>query len=276
MQQLFNFFIRNKHFLLFCFLMCISLALTFQSRSYHSGKYVSAANFVSGGLYNWSSGVSDYFSLKDQNEILTQENAALREQAYTASQAFIDYNAQRSSVDSLQYNYRPAKVIRNSHSKSKNNLTIRGGSKQGIAAEMGVITSKGIVGIVQNVSKNYATVISILNTNSKINAKFLKSDHFGTLEWDTAQPNVVQLLDVPRLAPVSVGDTIITGGRSTIFPEGIGIGKVQSFKMDASGNYFIVQVALFNDMTSLSHVYVIENTHKEEILNLEQEAAADE
>ena len=189
---------------------------------------------------------------------------------------FIESNAKQNSVDSSQFKVVHAKVINNTYGKSKNNLTIKGGSKQGIVSEMGVITSNGIVGIVQNVSKNYATVISILNTNSKINAKFLKSDHFGTLEWDTKQPNIVQLVDVPRLAPVSVGDTIVTGGRSTIFPEGIKIGKVSSFDKDTSGNYFIVQITLFNDMTSLRHVYVIENTHKEEIITLEQEATADE
>ncbi len=49
---------------------------------------------------------------------------------------------------------------------------------------MGVINSLGIVGIIDNVSKNYATVISILNTKSKINAKIKHSDHFGTLTWD--------------------------------------------------------------------------------------------
>jgi len=223
-----------------------------------------------------SSSVSDYFSLKDENKILTTENAKLREQVYANSNEFVAWSAENVTTDSLQYTYTPAKVIRNSYTKSKNNLTIKGGKAQGIKPELGVVTTNGIVGIVQNVSNNYATVISILNTNSKINAKFLKSDHFGTLEWDTNQPNLVQLIDVPRLAPVTIGDTIVTGGRSTIFPEGIGIGKVASFEMDASGNYFVVQVALFNDMTSLSHVYVIENTHKTEILNIEQEAVTDE
>jgi rod shape-determining protein MreC len=256
--------------------MCISLALTFQSRSYHSGKYVSAANFLSGGLYSMSSSISDYISLKDQNEILTAENAKLREQVFADSKQNTLGSINTSFGDLLQYTYTPAKVIRNSYTKSKNSLTIKGGKAQGIKPELGVITSNGIVGIVQNVSNNYATINSILNTNSKINAKFLKSDHFGTLEWDTKLPNLVQLIDVPRLAPVAIGDTIVTGGRSTIFPEGIGIGKVASFKMDASGNYFVVQVSLFNDMTSLSHVYVIENTHKSEILNLEQEAESDE
>lgn len=269
MQQLLNFFIRNKHFLLFCFLLFISLLLTFESRSFHSGKYVSAANSVSGKLYTWSSGISDYFSLKDNNAVLTQENTQLRQQLLTLNPDYPEFTTQSRQEQWSQYNIIPAKVIHNSYTKSKNHLTLKGGSSNGIAPEMGVITSKGIVGIAQNVSANYTTVISILNSNSKINAKFLKSDHFGTLQWDTKEPNTVQLVDVPRLAPVAVGDTIVTGGRSTIFPEGIEIGQVASFNMDQSGNYFIVQVALFNDMTSLSHVYVIENTHKEEILELE-------
>ena len=135
---------------------------------------------------------------------------------------------------------------------------------------MGVITSKGIVGIIDNVSNNYATVQSILNTNSQINAKLKSSNHFGSLVWNTKDPNMVQLIDIPRLAPVKIGDTITTGGRSTIFPKGILIGTINDFTLGKDENYYNLNIKLFNDMTNLEHVYIIENTDAEEIKLVEK------
>ena len=117
-------------------------------------------------------------------------------------------------------------------------------------------------------SSGYARVMSILNTNSKINAQLKKTDHFGTLQWDTESPQTVQLVDVQKIAPVAVGDTIITGSRSTIFPKGILIGTIESFELDAAEDFYRIQVKLFNDMTNIGHVYVIENSNSEEINTL--------
>ena len=70
---------------------------------------------------------------------------------------------------------------------------------------------------------------------------------------------------MPKIANIKIGDTIVTGGMSTIFPENINIGVV--FKLDSlsAGNYYKIKVKLTNDMTSLRNVYVINNTHKKEI-----------
>ena len=135
---------------------------------------------------------------------------------------------------------------------------------------MGVITSKGLVGIVNNVTKNYARIQSILNTNSQINAKLKKSNQFGFLTWNTKDPNVIQLIEIPRIAQLVVGDTIVTGGKSSIFPKGILIGTIKDFKLSKDDSY-IVDVLLFNDMTNLGHVYAIENKDIEEIEMLEKE-----
>ena len=169
-----------------------------------------------------------------------------------------------------KFEYFTARVINNNYSKTKNQLTLDKGSKDSIKIDLGVISSKGIVGIVSNVSENYATVQSILNTQSRINAKHKNSGHFGSLKWDTKNPNVVQLIDIPRLATLKKGDTIVTGGRSTIFPEGILIGTVKDFHLDNDDNYYYVNVDLFNDMTGLEHVYLIENNDAAEIIELEK------
>ena len=88
--------------------------------------------------------------------------------------------------------------------------------------------------------------------------------------WDTNDPKVVQLIDVPMQAHISVGDTIITGGRSTIFPEGIPIGSIKDFQLDKDSNFYDLNIELFNDMTNLEHVYIMENPNSEEIKKLEK------
>jgi rod shape-determining protein MreC len=141
---------------------------------------------------------------------------------------------------------------------------------------MGVINSAGIIGIVENTSNNFATIISLLNINIKINAKIKKSNHFGTLSWNGKSTGFAQLTDVPRLAGVRKGDTIVTGAESRVFPENIGIGTIDKVYIDNETNYYTLDIKLFNDMTNLGHVYVIKNKDAEEIENLENQSKKDE
>ena len=137
---------------------------------------------------------------------------------------------------------------------------------------MGVINSKGVIGITKSVSNNYATVLSILNVNSRINVKLLNSYHFGSLSWDNKNYNTVQLLDLPVQASIKVGDTIITGGMSTIFPEGVPVGIIKDFETK-NNNYDYINITLFNDMSSIGFVEIITNMDKLEIKNLEEKTS---
>ena len=105
---------------------------------------------------------------------------------------------------------------------------------------------------------------------SQINAKIKKTNHFGSLVWNGKSTGFVQLIDVPRLASVRKGDTIVTGGQSVIFPENIGIGTIDKIFIDDKTNYYTLNVKLFNDMTNLGHVYIIKSKDREEILTLEK------
>lgn len=269
MQQILFFFTRNKNFLLFSLLFFFAITLTIRSHSYHNTKFMSSANFISGGIYKAKSNFTQYFGLIKENQKLMDENIRLRGilESYK-------YDSETVIQDSIQFFYKykfiSARVINNNYSKTKNLLTIEIGSNQGVRIDMGVITTNGIIGIVNNVSENYATVQSILNTNSQVNAKLKNSDHFGSLVWNTKKPNVVQLIEVNRTAPVKVGDTILTGGKSTIFPEGLQIGTIQAFELGENDSYNL-DIKLFNDMTNLKYVYLIENTRAEEIKTLEKE-----
>ncbi|MFI1744316.1 rod shape-determining protein MreC [Thalassobellus sediminis] len=267
MQQIINFIIRNKNFLLFLLLFSISILFTIQSHSYHKSKFINSANFLTGGVYNSVNNISDYFNLKSQNELLAEENKQLKALLYNS-----ENNKDSTYIDSVsfknRYKFTAANILKNSYSATDNIILINKGVKDSIKQDLGVITSNGILGIVNKTNSKYATVISILNTTIRISAQLKKTNHFGSLVWDGKSPNNIQLTDVEKIAPIIEGDTIITSGRSSIFPKGIPIGTVKGFKLDAAENYYEINVALFNDMTNIEHVYIIENLDTEEITNL--------
>ena len=71
-----------------------------------------------------------------------------------------------------------------------------------------------------------------------------------------------------KFAPIKIGDTIITGGQSSIFPKGILIGTVTSFKTANNKDSYDIEIALCNDMSNLGHVYIVEKSNKKEIDSL--------
>ncbi len=275
MQQIFNFIIKNSNRLLFLLLLIISLGLVIQSHSYHRSTYVNSANIVSGTIYEKVDKVKTYLSLKNQNDKLTQENATLRRILFNKKDSIIplvkDSLKGYDRIDVLE-----SKVINNSYNVSENYLTINSGSLKGIKEDMAVINSQGIVGSIEKTSANYATVISILNMKSRVNAKIKRTNHFGELIWNAKNAGYVQLIDIPRLASVKKGDTIVTGGRSTTFPENIPVGVIDKVYVDTKTNYYTLNIRLFNDMTNLSQVYIILNKDIEEINKLEKETKPNE
>jgi rod shape-determining protein MreC len=268
MQQIFNFILRNSNRLLFLLLLGISLSLTIQSHSYHRSKMISSANFLSGGVYERINRVNEYLNLRTQNDELVLENARLKSLLFNKEDT-----TKLPLADSVK-GVKPAdiivsKVIHNSYSTHENFITLNSGSNDGVKPDMGVINSLGIIGIIDDTSPRYSTVVSILNMKSQINAKLKKSNHFGSLTWDGKSTGFVQLRDVPRLASVRKGDTIVTGGQSVIFPEGINIGTVDVVYVEEKTSFYVIKVKLFNDMTNLGHVYIIKSKDREELINLE-------
>ena len=199
---------------------------------------------------------------------------------------------QLDSLDNAIFKYQNAKVISNSLSSFKNYLIIDKGLKHGLENEMGIISSKGIVGIINYTTKNYSSVMSVLNIDTKINAKVKRTSHFGTLEWDGLSRENLLLNDIPETAEIKVGDSIITGGMSLIFPEGINIGVVSEIikqkshndtvvnlminnqvkiaKIQFKENYLNIVDKLHTDMNNLDIVYVIESLNKEEFKNIKK------
>lgn len=271
MRQIIYFIKKFRYFLLFIVLETLAFIVIVQDRSYQQSKFVNSANFITGGVYNKVNSVGAFFHLKKDNQLLSEENVRLKNLLEARENKFVldSFSVKDTSQYFQKYDYSTAKIINNNFTKRNNFLTINKGAKHGLAPDLGVINSKGIIGVIKNVSSNYANVLSILNTNSKINVRLKNSNYFGTLIWDGKDYNITQIIDIPRQALVKAGDTIITGGKSAIFPEGIIVGVVKDFKYEQN-KYQIINVVLFNDMSAIGEVQIVKNLHKEEQITLEQ------
>ena len=266
MYRIINFIVRHRNFILYGFLLTVAIALTIQSHSYHRSLFLNSSNWVFGSIYQGADRFSSYFGLRRQNALLVAENQRLRDLLFNQGDSV------PALSDSVRHPYgiATARVIKNSYANPKNYITINKGARAGLRPDMAVITPSGILGIVENTSERFAIVQSILNKNSNINAKIKGTEQFGSLVWDGREHNMVQLIDIPRMANMNMGDTIVTGGMSSIFPGGIPIGTIKSYDLNNSNSLYTIQVALFTDMTDLRHVYIVDNADREEIEALQK------
>jgi rod shape-determining protein MreC len=269
MQQIVNFLFKNSMLLLFLLLLGISLSFTIQSHSYHRSRTITSANAVTGYVYEQINKVEQYFGLKEENQKLALENAQLKNLLFNKKDTVLAAVPANLGI----YRVIQSKVTSNSYNRQENYITLNNGANSGIKEDMGVVSSQGVIGYIEKTSANYSTVITVLNRKFRLGAKIKKNNHFGTLVWNGKSTGFAQLIDVPRLATVVKGDTIVTGAESTIFPENIAIGTIEKVYIDKKTNYYTLDVRLFNDMTSLGNVYIIENKDRTEIEQLQQATA---
>lgn len=271
MRNLLLFIIKNHFSFLFIFLQTLAIILAIKNNEPHKSRYLASSHYISGNLYATINAISQYFNLIHVNEELAQENKKLRNKL---SESHLSLRAELNSlIDTTaymqQYSYIAAKVINNDLKHSKNYITLNKGQKHGIKPDMAVIGSQGVVGIVKDVSNHFCTVISVLNTNYKISAKFKKNNYFGSLYWDGKDPYLVKLSEIPYHVDVQKGDTIETTSFSMIYPSGIPIGKVVEYTVSKEENFFDITVELATNFHNLEYVYIVNNLLKEEQQKLE-------
>ncbi|MDD3567016.1 MAG: rod shape-determining protein MreC [Bacteroidales bacterium] len=269
MNSLIRFIVRHQFFLLFLVLETFSFWLLSTHSYYQSTKFENATRALTGFTSSRISNASKYLKLASTNERLAQENINLRNQLAALNTR---YEVLKTKLgDTLvapNYSYTLSRVVNNSVNKQYNYLTLNVGEKHGVKREMGVVSSQGVVGIIAGVSPNYSTVISMLNVDLKISAKLKRTNHFGSLYWDGKNYREVLLTDIPQHVPVSIGDTVVTSGFSSIFPADIGLGTISSIQGKGS-NFHNLKVKLFIDFKQLNTVWVVSPRHEEERVELE-------
>ena len=263
MRKIIDFLIKNVHSLTFIFLILFSITQIIDKNYYHNSKFNFFSNSLVNSINQSKQSFNEYFELKNINESLINENNFLRNKY-----------SQNIEIDSFglinNYLFKSAKVISNSIKFSKNFITINKGREDGVEIDDGVVSNKGVIGVVNNTSEKFSTVISLLNSNLIINAKIKRTNHFGSLNWDANDPQLLTLYDIPKNANIKINDSIETGGMSSIFPEDIPIGIIENFILPTASNYYEISIRLFEDIGSIQNVYVVKNKFRDEINELEK------
>ena len=212
----------------------------------------------------------EYLLLKDENERLSKLNTFLLNRiklGYAAIPLKI-YN-KNDTLYKQEYEFMNGKAISSSVNKRNNYLTLNIGSKQGVTHDMAVITSDGIIGIVKDVSENFASAMSILHKDVRVNCQLKKDGTYGPLIWDGTDYRFSNLTDIPTNAKIKRGDTVITSSLSGIFPEGILVGFVDSYEQRPNESFYTVKVKLSADFKKVNYVSVIKYNYKTERDSLE-------
>ncbi|TPE44992.1 rod shape-determining protein MreC [Pontibacter mangrovi] len=281
MRNLFAFIYRFRAFLVFLLLEALCVFLIVRYNTYQGAAFFNSANRYVGQVLEFQSGITDYFRLTNINQSLASENAALRQELMQYRQAaLIDSAAEldttyvpaSDTTAAPPYNLMAGHVINNSVRRLNNYLTIARGTADGVQPGMGVISPEGVVGRVKTVSEHYSTVTSLLHSQMLVSAKIKKDNTFGTIKWQGGDYRTAMLEYIPLHVKPEKGDTIVTSGFNTVFPEGITVGTISSVEQEPDKSFYTIAVKLSVDFAQLSYVYVVENTRKEERDTLELDA----
>ena len=280
MHNLTEFLSRNVHWFLFIILEIISGVLLFRFNSYQASVWFTSANYVAGIVYEQEAKLLSFFSLRENNELLTKRNLELEQQLKALSNQLYDQTKDSTYLKRGQfrllnkYHLIQAKVVANSLDRPENLMTIDRGSADGVKKDMGVACGLGVVGIVYLTSDHYSVVIPVLSSKSNISCAIRGRGYFGYLHWYGNRPDEAYLDDVPRHARFRIGDVIVTSGYSSVFPPDMLVGKVMRVYNSENGMSYRLRVKLTTNFGNLRDVCVINDDAMVERMKL-LEAAQD-
>lgn len=278
MRNLFNFIIRNSHWMLAILLIAFSFYLVFSHNAYQRSVYLTSANSVVGWFYNASNNVTSFLNLKKNNQLLLEQNSELESELYSLKSIISNISGLDSvevealvedSIEQIQFDFIPAEVTNMSFSGVNNFITLNKGYLHGIKQDMGVISQRGIVGVVANVSANFSVVIPVINPKFRLSAKLKNSDNNGSISWNGDNVNVAQLGELPKQEVFQKGDTVLTS-YSRIFPKDLIIGYVNSVGESYDDNFNTFNIELATDFNSVQYVLVINDYFYDELKELEE------
>jgi rod shape-determining protein MreC len=273
MRNIFVFIARYSTFFLFLILQVVALGMLFRYNRFHEAAYMNIAHEVTGEMYIRYNAIETYFNLKEENELLREQNARLLNQLKADFEGpDTTWQLGLPGSDSLsaprKFLYMPAKVIGNSVHAQNNYITLHRGSAQGVQPNMAVIGPNGIIGKVVDVSPNMSIVMSLLHRKNSVVALLKKGGGFGEITWDGRRPELVELNNIPRTIKVVKGDTVVTSAYSDIFPPGAVVGYVDEIIEDKSSSTYSLRVRTATDFYRVQHAYIVRNLQRGEMDSL--------
>lgn len=148
-------------------------------------------------------------------------------------------------------------------------IRINKGSKDGVRLQSVVVTSDGLVGYVNRLTKHYSDILTIIDANNRVDGIISRIRSHGIVEGDSDDRAIMKF--VTRTEPVELTDTVVTSGLGFIYPKGIKIGNVSKIERASYGITQYIEILPSVDFNRLEEVVVLVD-NDDELLRKEWEA----
>jgi rod shape-determining protein MreC len=272
MERLFLFIYQYRSFFTFLVLEIIGVWLLVQNNQYQGARFFNSSSALVGNLNNTTQNFKDFVSLREINRTLAEENALLKKKLEQRNQSLYSLHVREIDDATLinRFDFVSARVVNNSVHQFKNHITINKGSNEGIEPGMAVVSAEGIVGKVKATSRNFSVITSLLHIDALTSVQLKRTSHFSTVQWDGTSPDYIKLLYLPRHVQPAKGDTIVTSGYNSVYPEGLMVGIIDEITLKDEALFYDVQVKLSQDFRKLVYLAVIRSNLRQEQDSLEQ------
>ena len=259
MQNILRFFYRYRMGIALVILQLVGIGMTAAQSQWHHSKFWSTRLSAQAAWIANVNGWKWYFNLADDMELLALENAELK-----------SHPADSSQTGEEPTEWIPGRLVFGQTNLPHNHMLFNKGSLDGVKAGQGVISTQGVVGVVTRVSDHYARIMPIIDADSRISAASMASGHFGTVRWVGRNAQRATWEHVGIQAPLQIGDTVVSDGRSAIFPNNWPIGIIDKVMVDSSQMTQYAYIALLHDFSRLQPAYVVNMPQQDERQNLSQ------
>lgn len=222
-----------------------------------------AISFISNQINYVTSNIWEIVTVHEQNKMLRSEVEQLRIQNLQASEAMAENERLRALVGyrqmATQFDLVAARVIGRESATWSRMIVINRGKKDGIEADMAVVTEKGLVGHVVEADWNTAKVQLILDPRSSVGTIVQRPESrvAGIVQGDPDNPTMPQMVNIPKNADVVEGDVIVTSGFGGVYPKGLVVGLISLLDNDEGGLLKIGLLEPAVDFQKLEDVMVI-------------------
>lgn len=272
MKNLLQFIMQHSCLFLFILLEVVAFLLITSNQAYSRSTILTASNQVVAGVNAMGDNMLSYFRLRKDNEQLNEQISRLQAQVQFLQNTQEQLEEQKDTTTyryaHLSYQFIPAKVIDLTTNQEHNYLTLNKGARDGVEVGMGVVCNQGVVGVVSRVNERFALVVPLIHTGINSSARIKKNRQIGFTSWKGHNYRHINLAEIGRHIAVEEGDSVVTSGMTTTFPEGVMIGVVEKVRLNEGDNYYDIRMRLATDFRKLRYVQVLRNTAKKEMEEL--------
>jgi rod shape-determining protein MreC len=198
--------------------------------------------------------LNDLGNLRSENEMLKAENQNLKSEKITQQIALDDLTKiSKQLTFNSDMNYIPVRITL--YSDNQTEIVIDKGSKEGVKENDVLVIDNYLVGVVTEVSENFAKGRLIISKNSKVPSETKKDNMRGVSVGDGISTIVLQ--QVPNEKSLTIDDYVLTAGLDGVFPYGLIIGKIVKIESKEAEIEQKAQVSTEINLKNLREIFII-------------------